>query len=177
VCLAGTLQAAGVKDNPFRAQLDRGPGEWAPVSHSRIPGPFGPKSRRQPDREGQQNLPLCSRELAYSYEVLHGVSTRQSGARKSMPAQGCQPALLRRRAADSVPTFISEQRLYGCLRILEPAEHVVQQSLVLCCSRCSLRSMKPREETPSVYIAERPAERLEPVRVPTHGVRDQPHDW
>ncbi len=42
VCLAGTLQAVGVKDNPLRAQLDRGPGEWALVSHSRIPGPFGP---------------------------------------------------------------------------------------------------------------------------------------
>jgi hypothetical protein len=27
VCLAGTLQTAGVKDNPFRAQLDRGPDE------------------------------------------------------------------------------------------------------------------------------------------------------
>ncbi len=68
VCLAGTLQAAGVKVNPFHAQLDRSPVEWAPVSHSRIPGPFGPESRRQPDREGQQNLQLCSRELAYSYE-------------------------------------------------------------------------------------------------------------
>ncbi len=30
VCLADTLQAAGVKDNPLRAQLKRGPGEWAP---------------------------------------------------------------------------------------------------------------------------------------------------
>ncbi len=40
VCLADTLQAAGVKDNPLSAQLKQGPGERAPVRHARILCPF-----------------------------------------------------------------------------------------------------------------------------------------
>ncbi len=67
VCLADSLQASGVKDSQLRSQLKQGPGEWAPVSDARIVGPFGQKSQRQPYREGEQNISLCSCEMAYSF--------------------------------------------------------------------------------------------------------------